>query len=104
MRVETLSSGTSTIRLEKYGWNAGVGTGAFSTSSTGSTANVMSLPLNIGGVGMGETFVTSSSIGFSGTGTTWTQFVSGDKLRVNFTALNATHANFTITALFDLIS
>lgn len=101
MRVETLSSGTSTITLEKYGWNAGVGTGAFSTSSTGSTANVMLRPLNIGGVGMGETFVTSASIGFSGNGTT---FVSGDKLRINFTALNATHANFSITALFDLIS
>jgi len=101
MRVETLSSGTSTIRLEKYGWNAGVGTGAFSTTSTGSTANVMSLPLNIGGVGMGETFVTSASIGFSANGTS---FVSGDKLRVNFTTLNATHANFTITALVDTIS
>jgi hypothetical protein len=101
MRVETLSSGTSTIRLEKYGWNAGVGTGAFSTTSTGSTANVMSLPLNIGGVGMGETFVTSASIGFSANGTS---FVSGDKLRVNFTTLNATHANFTITALVDTVS
>ena len=101
MRVETLSSGTSTIRLEKYGWNAGVGTGAFSTTSTGSTANVMLVPLNIGGVGMGETFVTSASIGFSTGGTS---FVSGDKLRVNFTTLNATHANFTITALVDTIS
>ena len=101
MRVETLSSGTSTIRLEKYGWNAGVGTGAFSTTSTGSTANVMLVPLNIGGVGMGETFVTSASIGFSANGTS---FSSGDKLRVNFTTLNATHANFTITALVDTIS
>lgn len=101
MRVETLSSGTSTIRLEKYGWNAGVGTGAFSTTSTGSTANVMLVPLNIGGVGMGETFVTSASIGFSAGGTS---FVSGDKLRVNFTTLNATHANFTITALIDTVS
>ncbi len=101
MRVETLSAGTSTITLEKYGWNAGVGTGAFSTSSTGSTANVMLRPLNIGGVGMGETFVTSASIGFSANGTT---FVSGDKLRVNFTTLNATHANFTITAIVDTTS
>jgi hypothetical protein len=101
MRVETLSSGTSTITLEKYGWNAGVGTGAFSTSSTGSTTNVMLRPLNIGGVGMGETFVTSASIGFSANGTS---FVSGDKLRVNFTTLNATHANFTITALVDTVS
>jgi len=101
MRVETLSSGTSTIRLEKYGWNAGVGTGAFSTTSTGSTANVLAVPLNIGGVGMGETWATSASIGFSANGTT---FVSGDKLRVNFTAVNATHANFSITALIDLIS
>jgi hypothetical protein len=101
MRVETLSAGTSTIRLEKYGWAAGVGTGAFSTVSTGSTANVMLVPLNIGGVGMGETFVTSASIGFSTGGTS---FVSGDKLRVNFTTLNATHANFTITAIVDTIS
>ena len=101
MRVETLSAGTSTIRLEKYGWAAGVGTGAFSTVSTGSTANVMLVPLNIGGVGMGETFVTSASIGFSTGGTS---FVSGDKLRVNFTTLNATHANFTITAIVDTAS
>jgi hypothetical protein len=50
---------------------------------------------------MGETFVTSASIGFSANGTS---FVSGDKLRVNFTALNATHANFTITALVDTVS
>jgi hypothetical protein len=76
-------------KIRKYGWNAGVGTGAFSTSSTGSTANIMSLPLNIGGVGMGETFCHIIFNWSSGTGTTWTQFVSGDKLRVNFTALNA---------------
>ena len=100
MRVETLAAGTSTIRLEKYGWNAGVGTGAFSTSSTGSTANVMLVPLNIGGASMGETFVTSASIGFSANNS----FLSGDKLRVNFTTLNASHANFTITALVDTVS
>ena len=101
MRVETSSSGTSTIKLEKYAFNVGTGISAFSTSSVGSTANILAQDLNIAGAAIAETFVTSASIGFStGFGTC----VSGDKFRLNFTALNATHANFTISALIDTIS
>jgi hypothetical protein len=101
MRVETSSSGTSTIKLEKYAFNVGTGISAFSTSSAGSTANILAQDLNIAGAAIAETFVTSASIGFStGFGTC----VSGDKFRLNFTALNATHANFSVFMLLDSIS
>ena len=44
---------------------------------------------------------TSASIGFStGFGTC----VSGDKFRLNFTALNATHANFSISMNLDSVN
>lgn len=101
MRVETSSSGTSTIRLEKYAFNAGTGISAFSTSAVGSTANILAQDLNISGAAIAETFVTSSSIGFS---TGFSTCVSGDKFRLNFTALNATHANFSVFMLMDSIS
>ena len=101
MRVETSSSGTSTIKLEKYAFNVGTGISAFSTSAVGSTANILAQDLNIAGAAIAETFVTSASIGFStGFGTC----VSGDKFRLNFTALNATHANFSVFMLLDSIS
>lgn len=104
MRVETPSAGTSTIRLEKYAFNAGLGVTTFSSSAaaTGSTANIMNpLGLSISGAAIAETFVTSASIGFStGFGTC----VSGDKFRVNFTALNATHANFSISMILDSVN
>ena len=101
MRVETSSSGTSTIKLEKYAFNVGTGISAFSTSAVGSTSNILAQDLNIAGAAIAETFVTSASIGFStGFGTC----VSGDKFRLNFTALNATHANFSVFMLLDSIS
>ena len=104
MRVETPSAGTSTIKLEKYGFNAGAGVTTFSSSSaaTGSTANIMNpLGLSISGAAIAETFVTSASIGFS---TGFATCVSGDKFRVNFTALNATHANFSISMNLDSVN
>ncbi len=76
VRVETPSAGTSTIQLDKSS-----GTGAFSAIAVTS--------INIAGAGIYET----STISFSTAGTFLT---SGDKLRLNFTTLNATHANFSI--------
>jgi hypothetical protein len=104
MRVETPSAGTSTIKLEKYAFNAGTGVTVFSSSSVavGSTANIMNpLGLSISGAAIAETFVTSASIGFS---TGFATCVSGDKFRVNFTALNATHANFSISMNLDSVN
>ena len=104
MRVETPSAGTSTIKLEKYAFNAGAGVTTFSSSSaaTGSTANILNpLGLSISGAAIAETFVTSASIGFS---TGFATCVSGDKFRVNFTALNATHANFSISMNLDSVN
>ena len=102
MRVETPSAGTSTIKLEKYAFNAGTGVTVFSNSSipaVGSTANIMNpLGLSISGAAIAETFVTAASIGFS---TGFATCVSGDKFRVNFTAINATHANFSISMTMD---
>jgi hypothetical protein len=76
IRVETPSAGTSTIQLEKY-----TGTGAFS----GTAVTVIS----IAGAAIYETQTQT----FNAAGSLLT---SGDKLRINFTALNATHANFTV--------
>ena len=76
VRVETPSAGTSTIQIDKSS-----GAGAFSAIAVTS--------INIAGAGIYET----STISFSTAGTFLT---SGDKLRLNFTTLNATHANFSI--------
>ena len=76
VRVETPSAGTSTIQLDKSS-----GAGAFSAIAVTS--------INIAGAGIYET----STINFSTAGTFLT---SGDKLRLNFTTLNATHASFSI--------
>ena len=76
IRVETPSAGTSTIQLDKSS-----GAGAFSAIAVTS--------INIAGAGIYET----STINFSTAGTFLT---SGDKLRLNFTTLNATHASFSI--------
>ena len=76
VRVETPSAGTSTIQLDKSS-----GLGAFSAIAVTS--------ISIAGAGIYET----STISFSTAGTFLT---SGDKLRLNFTALNATHAAFSI--------
>lgn len=76
VRVETPSAGTSTIQIDKSS-----GVGAFSAIAVTS--------INIAGAGIYET----STINFSTAGTLLT---SGDKLRLNFTTLNATHASFSI--------
>lgn len=76
VRVETPSAGTSTIQIDKSS-----GVGAFSAIAVTS--------INIAGAGIYET----STINFSTAGTFLT---SGDKLRLNFTTLNATHASFSI--------
>ena len=105
MRVETPSAGTSTIKLEKYAFASGAGVTVFSNSSipaVGSTANILNpLGLSISGAAIAETFVTSASIGFS---TGFATCVSGDKFRVNFTTLNATHANFSISMNLDSVN
>ena len=76
VRVETPSAGTSTIQIDKSS-----GLGAFSAIAVTS--------INIAGAGIYET----STINFSTAGTFLT---SGDKLRLNFTTLNSTHASFSI--------
>ena len=91
LRVETPSAGTSTINMQKY---AGGGVTAFSTTSTGSTTNILAAALSI----TGATVYESSSTTFaSGHGTV----AGGDKLRINFTALNATHGAFNISLLLE---
>ena len=94
MRVETATSGTSTINIQKYGFGAGIGTSLFSTTSTGSTTNILAAPLSIVGA---NSYEVGSATFASGHGTVG----SGDKLRVNFTALNAAHTNFTISFLIE---
>jgi hypothetical protein len=94
MRVETANAGTSTINVQKYGYNGGVGVSAFSTTSTGSTTNILSAALSISGA---TTHEVGSSTFAAGHGTVG----SGDKLRINFTALNASHTSFTISLLIE---
>ncbi len=94
MRVETANAGTSTINIQKYGFGAGIGTSLFSTTSTGSTTNILAAPLSIVGA---NSYEVGSSTFAAGHGTVG----SGDKLRVNFTALNASHTNFTISLLIE---
>ena len=77
VRVETPSAGTSTIQLEKY-----TGTSAFSGTAVSS--------LTITGGAVYE--VQGSAFAAAGLALT-----SNDKLRINFTALNATHANFSVS-------
>jgi len=91
LRVETPSAGTSTINVQKY---AGGGVTAFSTTSTGSTTNILSAALSITGA---TTYEASSSTFAAGHGTV----AGGDKLRINFTALNATHNSFNISLLLE---
>ncbi len=94
MRVETANAGTSTINIQKYAYNSGTGVSAFSTTSTGSTTNILAAALSISGATTHET----GSSSFAAAHTTVT---SGDKLRVNFTALNASHTSFTISLLIE---
>lgn len=76
VRVETPSAGTSTFQVEKY-----TGTGAFSGT------NILSSALSISG---GSTYESSTSSFATPT------LTSDDKVRVNFSALDSTHADFTI--------
>ena len=94
MRVETANAGTSTINIQKYGIATGTGTSLYSTTSTGSTTNILSAALSITGA---TTYEAASTTFAAGHGTCAT----GDKLRVNFTALNASHTNFTISLLIE---
>jgi hypothetical protein len=91
IRVETPSAGTSTINVQKY---AGAGTTAFSTTSTGSTTNILSAALSITGATVYEAASTTFAAGHG-------TVAGGDKLRINFTALNATHASFNISLLIE---
>jgi hypothetical protein len=82
IRVETPSSGQSRIQLEKL-----TSTGAFVLGGTGYSM--------IGGFGItltgAGTYFTSTASFAAGSLVT-----SNDKLRINWTLLNATHANFSI--------
>lgn len=92
MGVGTTSSGTSTIRVEKS-TGPHTSTSGFNLSSTGSTWNAMSADLSLLS-GLGET----SWITFtSGYGTAAT----GDRIRLNFTAVDSAHANFIIQCLLE---
>jgi hypothetical protein len=92
MGVGTTSSGTSTIRVEKS-IGPHTSTSGFNLSSTGSTWNAMSADLSVLS-GLGET----SWIAFaSGYGTAAT----GDRIRLNFTAVDSTHANFIVQMLLE---
>ena len=82
IRVETASAGTSSVHVQYY-----TGSGAFS-----STGNLMTTALSITG---GSTYEAST--------TTFSQATlsSGNKVRLNFTALDGTHTNFFIQLLLE---
>lgn len=82
IRVETASAGTSSVQLEYY-----TGTGAFS-----STGNMMTSALSISGASTYESSTTTFS---------QTTLTSGNKVRLNFTALDGTHTNFFIQLLLE---
>ena len=82
IRVETASAGTTSVQLEYY-----TGTGAFSA-----TGNMMTSALSITGASTYEASTTSFS---------QTTLASGNKVRLNFTALNSTHANFFVQLLLE---
>ena len=92
MGVGTTSSGTSTIRLEKSS-GPHTNTIGFSLSSTASTFNVMSVDLSLLS-GLGETSWTTFGAGYGTVAT-------GDRVRVNYTAADSTHANFIIQMLLE---
>jgi len=86
IRVETPSAGSSRIQLERS-----TGTGAFTLAATGSSY-LGGLGLTISGAGI---YVTSTTT-FAGAFIT-----SGDNLRLNWSLLNATHANFSVQLLLE---
>jgi len=81
VRVETPSSGTSAVQVEYY-----TGTTAFSAT------NLLSSALSVTG---------ASTYEFTSTGFSTTTLSSGTKLRVNFTSLNTTHANFFVQLIVE---
>lgn len=82
IRVETPSAGTTSVQVEYY-----TGTGAFSA-----TGNMMTSALSITGASTYEASTTSFS---------QTTLASGNKVRLNFTALDGTHTNFFIQLLLE---
>ncbi len=92
MGVGITSSGTSTIRLEKSS-GPHTSTLGFSLSSTASTFNVMSTDLSLLS-GLGETSWTSFGSGYGTVAT-------GDRVRLNFTAVDTAHSNFIVQMLLE---
>jgi hypothetical protein len=92
MGVGATSSGTSTIRVEKSS-GPHTGTLGFSLSSAASTFNMMSTDLSLLS-GLGETSWITFASGF-GTAAT------GDRIRVNYTAVDSAHANFIVQMLLE---
>ena len=86
IRVETPSAGSSRIQLEKS-----TGTGAFTLAATGSSY-LAGFGLTLIGAGIYVTQTTSFAGAF---------ITSGDNLRLNWTLLNATHANFAVQLLLE---
>ena len=82
IRVETASAGTSSVQVEYY-----TGTGAFSA-----TGNMMASALSITGASTYESSTTTFS---------QATLSSGNKVRLNFTALDGTHTNFFIQLLLE---
>ena len=83
IRVETPSAGSSRIQLE----TSSTDTGAFTLAATGSSL-IGGFGLTVAGAGI---YVTSTNTFAAGTFVT-----SGNLLRLNYTLLNATHANFSV--------
>ena len=83
IRVETPSAGSSRIQLER----SSTDTGAFTLAATGSSI-IGGFGLTVAGAGI---YVTSTNTFAAGTLVT-----SGNLLRLNWTLLNATHANFSV--------
>jgi hypothetical protein len=86
IRVETPSAGTSRIQLERS-----TGTGAFTLAATGSSY-IAGFGLTLTGAGIYTTQTTTFAGAF---------LTSGDNLRLNWTLLNATHANFSVQLLLE---
>ena len=87
VRVETPSAGSSRLQLER----SSTDTGAFTLAASGSS-HIGGFGVTIAGAGIYLTSATS----FSGTLVT-----SGNLLRLNWTLLNATHANFSAQLLLE---
>ena len=86
IRVETPSAGSSRIQLERS-----TGTGAFTLAATGSSY-LGGLGLTISGAGIYVTTTTTFAGAF---------LTSGDNVRINWSLLNATHANFSVQLLLE---